>query len=350
MPFSRPTLSDITARVQADIEARLGLPKLLYRSVLAVLATAVSAVAHTLHGHIAWAADQLFPDTAAAENLARWASIWAVSRKAASFATGAVTFTGTNGTTVPEGTELQRSDGARYLTTADGMIASGTLTLGVQAVDAGTGGNAAAGVTLGFLSPLAGVNASATVAAGGLAGGEAVEGDDSLRARLLTRIQSPPHGGADFDYRAWALDVAGVTRAFVYPGQNGIGTVGVAILTDEGPAGPVAPSGLVADTQAHINAVRPVTADVTVWTPTAVPLAFSIHIVPDTTAVRAAVEASLRELLGRVAEPGKTILLSQIREAVSTAAGEVDNTVSVPSGNFAVTSTQLAVMGAITWL
>ena len=31
-----------------------------------------------------------------------------------------------------------------------------------------------------------------------------------------TASGSPPHGGADFDDETWALDMAGVTRAFIF--------------------------------------------------------------------------------------------------------------------------------------
>ena len=62
-----------------------------------------------------------------------------------------------------------------------------------------------------------------------------------------------------------------------------------------------------------------------------------------------AVEAELRDLLARDAEPGGTILISRIREAVSIAAGETDNVVSTPTANVTHAAGELAVLGVITW-
>lgn len=350
MPFLRPTLDEIKNRVKTDIETRLTTGKLLYNSILNILGIALAGASHGLHGYIAWAARQLFPDTAEAEYLERWAGIWGITRKAASFATGNVNLTGTNATVVPSGVELQRQDGQKFITTTGGTITGGVLVVAVTASNAGVLGNTDAGTTLTFTTPLAGVNADAVVATGGIAAGAEIENDTSLLDRLLTRIQKPPQGGADYDYVKWALEVAGVTRAFCYPMQFGLGTVGVAILADDDPDGPTAPAPLLDDVQDHIDFVRPVTADVTVWTPDPVELNFTIDLNPDSAATRLSVEASLRDLLRREAEPGKTILLSKIREAVSTAAGENDNAVTVPAANFTVEDNEIAVFGTITWL
>lgn len=109
-------------------------------------------------------------------------------------------------------------------------------------------------------------------------------------------------------------------------------------------------AGEVAAVQAYINALRPVTAVVTVAAPAAVPLNFTIDLVPDTAANRAAVEAELRDMLLREAAPGATILLSHIREAISLATGETDHILSVPAANVTHTTGQMATFGAITWV
>ena len=348
MPFNRPTLKDIIARIVSDIETRLNI-KLLIHSILRIVATAYAGAVHLLHGHIEWASKQLFVDTADDENVEKRAAEYGLTRIPASFATGNVTFSGTNGIIILAGTELQDENGVRFVTDADVTITAGTATAAVTAANAGVSGNVAAGLTLTLVVPIAGVMSQATVAVNGIAAGVDLETTASLVARTLDRMQQPPHGGASFDYVTWAKQVAGVTRAFVYPGQFGLGTVGVAILADQLPGGPVAPTQLVDDTQDYIDGVRPVTADVTVWTPIAEPMAVSVHIVPDTAAIRAAVTASLADLLRREAEPGKTILLSKIREAVSVAAGENDNTVTVPNANFTVAANKIATLGVITW-
>jgi len=349
MPFSRPALPTLIARAEADIETRLpGADARLRRSNLNVLARVHSGAAHGLYGYLDWIARQVLPDTAESEMLERHASIWKVPRLAAAPAIGAVVFTGTNGATIPVGTPLLRSDGAEYVTTAEGVVAGGSVEVGVTASAVGQVGNAVAASVLNLEAPIAGVNSTATVTAGALTGGADIESDDSLRARLLARIQAPPHGGASHDYVAWALEVAGVTRAWCYPQELGLGTVTVRFVRDDD-ASPIPDAGEVAAVQAYIDALRPVTADLTVVAPVAVPLDFTISITPDTSAIRAAIEAELRDLLRRESEPGATILLSHIREAISLAAGENDHTLTVPAANVTHAVGEMATFGTITW-
>jgi len=350
MAFNRPKLSDINSRIKADIETRLNTGKLLAASFLGGMATSYAGAVHSLHGHIVWATRQLFPDTADAENLDRWASIWGVERTPATFSVGNVTFTGSNGTIVPTGVRLKRSDGAFYLTTASGTIVAGVVTIAVKAVNAGAAGDMDAGVSLELVNSIAGIDTTATTAAGGLTNGEDSESDASLRVRVLDRIQQPPHGGAQFDYVTWAKEVNGVTRAWAYPLAMGAGTVTVTFVLDN--EDDIIPdSAKVAEVQAYIDDPirKPVTAEVTVFAPTPVELDFTIQLSPDSAEVRANVEESLRDLLRREAEPGATILISKIREAVSVAAGENDNTVTSPSANVTHAAGEIAIFGAITW-
>lgn len=348
MPFSRPTLQELVNRTLADAQTRLGADELIRREDLQVLARVLAGASHGLHGFIDWLSQQVIFDTAEAEFLERWSSIWGINRKAAAAAVGDVTITGATGTVVPAGTVLVRADGAEYETDAEVTLAGGTATAAVTALLAGQAGNAAAASVLTIATPIAGVNSTVAVTSSALTGGADIETDDDLRARLLARIQAPPHGGAQHDYVAWALEVAGVTRAWVYPAELGLGTVTVRFVRDDD-ASPIPDAGEVAAVQAHIDSLRPVTADVTVVAPIAVPLNFTIDIVPDTAAIRAAIEAELRDLLRREAAPGATILLSHIREAISLATGENDHILTAPAANVTHTTGQMATFGAITW-
>lgn len=349
MPFSRPTLQELVNRTLADAQTRLGVDELVRREDLQVLARVLAGASHGLHGFIDWLSQQVIFDTAEAEFLERWSSIWGLARLAAAAAVGEITLTGTSGTVVPAGTVLVRADGAEYETDAEVTLAGGTATAAVTALVAGQDGNAAAASALTIATPIAGVNSTATVTAAALTGGADIETDDSLRARLLSRIQAPPHGGASHDYVTWALEVAGVTRAWCYPQELGLGTVTVRFVRDDD-ASPIPDAGEVAAVQAYIDALRPVTADLTVVAPVAVPLDFTIAITPDTSAIRAAIEAELRDLLRREAEPGATILISHIREAISLATGENDHTLTVPAADVTHAVGEMAVMGTITWV
>jgi len=215
-------------------------------------------------------------------------------------------------------------------------------------VVAASAGSRATGQSLSLVSPVIGVQTIVT--AGELSCGADVETDDALRSRLIARIQQPPHGGASYDYTTWALEVSGVTRAWVYPAELGLGTVTVRFVRDLD-ATLIPDAGEIAAVQSYIDARRPVTAQVTVLAPAAVPLNFQIQgLVPATATVQAAVQTELADLLLREAVPGGTMLLSHIRAAISAATGETDYVLVAPAANVANTTGNMSTMGTIAWL
>jgi|Deesub1362A_J573_1020465.scaffolds.fasta_scaffold00715_21 uncharacterized phage protein gp47/JayE len=351
MPFSRPSLSQLHERIKADIQAHLpGADVELRRGNLGVLAKVHAAAQHTLYGYLERVARQIIIDTAEAEFLERHAGIWGIQRKQAAKASGQVRFTGSEGATIPAGTELRRSDDRRFLTEATATISAGEAVVAVSAVEGGADGDTPANTTLRLVGYLPGVDQAATVTADGLGGGADRESDDALRQRLLARIQQPPAGGAQHDYVAWALEVPGIAKAYCYPQRMGVGTVGVAVLADDGQGGWTIPDQADVDAvAAYIEERRPVTAEVYVFAPEAAPLDFDIRVTPDTSEVRAAVEAELADLIQRESEPEGTILISHIREAISIAAGEHDHTLISPTENVTAGAGKIITMGSITW-
>lgn len=354
MPFTRPSITDLVTQQSTDLGAGVaGVDPLLRRSLAKVLARVNAGGLHGLYGELDYLARQLFPDTAEEAYLDRWASIWKVLREQPTAAGGAVAFTGTAGLIVPAGTVLTRSDGVAFTVAADAALAGSpaTVTGTVTATATGSAGNTDAGSILTMQSPIAGIASSATVGADGLGGGADVETDDGLRARLLDRIQQPPQGGASNDYVTWATGVAGVTRAWTLPKWLGAGTVGVTFVMD-GRADIIPLGADVAAVQAAIEAPfnRPVTADVTVFAPTAVPLNPQIHLNPDSTAARTAVTAELAALVARESTgAGGTLYLSQIREAIGAAAGVTDYTLISPTADVVTPAGQIVVPGTPTW-
>lgn len=350
MPLERPTLAELRDAALADIEAALpGADARLRRSVLDVDAAVRAAGLHGLYGYVDWWSGQLLADKAEVEHLERHAGIWGIARKPASYAEGTVTFSGTTGTNIPAGTQLKRADGMQYETTVDGVVAAGAIDVALIAREAGAGGNASAGTKLALISPISGITSQA-VAAGDFTDGADAESDTSLRVRLIDRIQAPPHGGAAFDYPTWALERPGVTRAWVYPQELGLGTVTVRFMMDDTYPDGIPLAGDVATLQAALDAARPVTADLTVVAPVPVPYDMTITgLSPATPAVRAAIEAEITDLVQREAIPGGTILISHAREACSIAAGESDHAVTFPAGDKPHATGEIAVPGTITF-
>ena len=351
MPLIRKPLPDLIEDVRGDFAARFpGADTRTRRSRLDAFARVIGYVHHVLLGWLQWVSLQVLPDTADIDWLIRHGNLWGIRRKPAEYATGTIVMSGTPGTFVPERTIWQRADGVQYVqddaTTIDG---TGSAEVVVTAAEAGAKGNADTGAPLTAVSPRSGLSSTAGVSALGIGAGADEETDAELRARILARIQSPPHGGNAADYRLWALSVPGVTRVWTFPMENGAGTVVVRFMMDRQRDAGIPLAEDVVAVQTAIDAKRPVTAQVNVAAPEPLTLTFGIQAFPVLASVRAAIEAELRDLILREAEPGGTLLVSHIREAISIAAGEQDHVLLYPTDNQTVPSYQINVYGGVDW-
>ncbi|MBJ7553152.1 baseplate J/gp47 family protein [Marinomonas spartinae] len=348
MAFSRPTRTTIQARVAADIERHSGQKATRRGDVYYPLAQAVAGAAHGLHGHLQYNVDQLFDDTCDDDNLLRRAAEMGIYRTHASRASGTATITGNNGATVLVDTLLQTDDEATYRVTQAATIADGQAVLALTAVNAGSTGNLPAGSTLRFVSTQLDIDVEASVIS--LTGGSDMEAIDRVRKRLAERRKNPSMGGNKADYITWTLAAHNdVTRAWCYPHELGLGTVTVRFVTEDLPS-PVASEAHLAAVKAYIDEKRPVSMkQLYVFPVIAKPLDIRFTTVaPNTAAVRAAIIAELKDLLRRKAEPGGTLFLSQIREAISLASGE-DNHVIDLTHDVTCGTGEFLVLGEISW-
>ena len=350
MPISRPTLQTLITRVSGDIQAATGgTAPLLASSALLVLARVIAASAHLLWGYLIWISQQVMPDTAESAYLERWAAVYGITRIPASFASAEVLVTGTNGIDIPAGTLFVAAGGTQYASQADETTAGGVATVTLTSLTPGSIGTLANGQVITLLQPIAGIVSQAVVQAAGLLPGDDAETDTALRTRLLTRIQNPPQGGSVADYIEWMLACPGVspTQAWCYPNYSGAGTVG---LTFAVAGGPVPSGGQVSAMTSYIEALAPVTATIVCFAPTLVPVPVTAHVVPNTSAIQAAVEASLANYFATNGAPGTTLYLSQINEAIASVPGVVDHTLSLPAANVVLTDYEIASLGTLTWI
>lgn len=346
MAFDRPSLRELISQMQADAEREAGATQ-LRQSNLRVLPKVFAFAVHGLYAYIDWVVKQLFPDSAEKSFLERQASIQGIYRREATAATGTLTVTRTAGATIPVGTVFVASDGeTRFATTEEPEVDESEVA--VQCMTTGTGGNRESGETYTLVSPLSGVATEATGSE--MAGGTEAESDDSLRERLIYRLQNPPRGGTATDYVAWAMEVPGVTRAWCFPKELGIGTVTVRFATDGLTENGVPTQGMVTIVSEYIAENAPVTAATTVVAPVAKSVNFVIEdLYPDTPSVRAQIEAELKSLFIREAEPGKALLISHVRQAISSAAGEEDFTLVSPTEDIGADVDELLVVGSVTY-
>lgn len=348
MAFSRPTLPELTQRVYADLTSKSGIQSPLKKSILKAFAYAIAGVTYMLFGFLDFIYKEAFPTTCSEAVLIVWAYIYGVFRKQASFASRKIKFTGVNGSIIPALTILKANDGTEFETQVEVTISGGEAIVLTICKSAGTVGNLSTGFKINLVSPISGVISQAAIQAADQIDGENQEEIEAWRGRILLKIKEPPHGGAKADYESWALDIPGVTRAWPYPGHLGIGTVGLAFVNDADED--IFPNpAKVAEVQALIDALRPVTAELIVFAPIKDEIDFNIQLNPNTVEVRAAVQGKLKDVFHREGVPGGLIPISHIREAISLAPGEFDHVLISPVADIDSVTGHLAVLGDITF-
>ena len=158
-------------------------------------------------------------------------------RKAATYATGEITITGNANTEIPAGSSFSTASvngepAVEFVTTEDVVIgASGTVTVEIQAVEAGTVGNVPAGTIILKANQISGItdvtNADET------SGGTEEESIEDLQKRIMEydAMQGNSFVGSESDYKRWVLEVAGTGSAVIVPPADDSGLITI-ILTD----------------------------------------------------------------------------------------------------------------------
>lgn len=330
MPFTVPAFAKIRDDLLRDLKNQLPDADIGPDSDYFIRATSVASAVEGLYQHQAWIVRQIFPDTADREYLELHARTRGLTRKAAVAAQGQISVAGTPGAAVPSGLTAKLGE-QTYVTTQAGVIdANGVATVTAVARTPGMAGNASANAVVELTAAPSGVNSQATIVT--MTGGVDEESDSELLARLLELIRRPPAGGNKYDYRRWAMEVPGVTAAFVYPLRRGLGTVDVVITS----AGALPSAATITAVQDHIDDVRPVTAkNSLVLAPTlkVVDVNVAVQLSGITLAVaQAHIEAALGAYFNQLA-PGETAIKSRIEALVSDLSGVVDRAVTLPVAN-----------------
>jgi uncharacterized phage protein gp47/JayE len=353
MPFNTPDYQAIRDSILRDILNQVPTASVGKDSDFAVRANSNGAAIEGLYQHQQWIMRQIFPDTADSDYLEKHAGMRKLTRKVATFSTGTIIFSGTPGSTIPAGTEAKDVNGTAFVTTASGALdGAGNATITAQASIAGTAGNLAASTQLTLTAAPGGVSSSALIAT--MVNGTDAESDASLLSRLLFMLRNPPCGGASHDYYTWAMDVPGVTAAYVYSNRRGIGTVDVIILTDTGIPG----APLIAAVQVSVDKARPVWGEdgFLALAPTAVTVNISgsltIAAGYDAATVKTAINKALSAYFSTL-KPGDKVYLNRIRAIVSSTPGVIDFNLTTPTDNVTTlvdaTHSEIGVLGTVAW-
>ena len=354
--FNLPALADVVQSARAAMRSALpGTNAWLWPNNTGPAAKVFGGLVWQAYQRLDYVGRQTFALYAEGQYLDNHAAELGLSRKSAKPASGTMVLTAADALTVSIGAVFVRGDGFVVSATSGGS-SSGAGTVSVPVIGAaGAASNTQGGAPFTIASGVTGVGAAGATAAvdsNGLSGGADVEPDGiprtrdlaTLRGRILFRKANPAQGGAPSDYVGWALGVAGVTRVFVERRWSGAGTVRVFPLFDDLFAGGIPDSGHLALVTAALTPLVPAGCALTVAAPTATSIDVPITgLVPNTDAVKAAVQAELADAFRRLGAvsggdtpvPGMPYLAVPfvfpalyVQQAVANAAGVISADVS----------------------
>ena len=270
-------------------------------------------------------------------------------RKQPTLAMVDVVFTGTSGTIIPQGFVVQTVDGKQFRTTQAAAVVDTTAIVTATAVSTGSAANVAANTIVQMPAPLEGVTAVSNPSKS--AGGTATETDDDFRNRILDRVRNPGSSGNINHYIQWAMEVDGVGAVKVFPLWSGGGTVKVAILdSNRLPAA----QAIVDAVKLHIEAERPVGADVTVESGELFPVEVIVDVELDGTqtmeTVRSSVESVVLDYFKKIAFKQNFISYPKLSALILSVDGVADHTalsINGVSGNVTIPDTGVATLSEI---
>lgn len=352
MSYTPPKLTELIKRARDDFNA-VGVRSLLIDAI----AMAHAGQTNGLYEFLGWISRQIVPHIADDEILLLFCQFWGIQRKMPNKSRGQLMLTVRGDTTITAGTQWQASSGLIIECNQSKLLSSGTATVEVVAINEGAESNVNGGVEFELISPVANVESKAVLSETGMTGGADIENINSLRARLLFRVQYPPSGGNKWDYIRWARECAGVTRAWCIPAPLYCNYVTVVFVLDEQVN--IVPTNddinRVRDyINGHINPItnqfegKPPAAELIVKAPKIKVINPKIRLFPDNPETRAAVYSALVELLHK-SQLGEKVYLSHIRAAVSNAKDVIDHQINL-NVDIEVLTDELIVLGNVTWL
>ncbi|NBH76177.1 baseplate J/gp47 family protein [Rodentibacter pneumotropicus] len=330
--FIVPSLEEIRQAILRDVQSLEPQADVSEDSDYYARASSLAAVAEGIYAHQKWIIKQFFPDTADTAFLEKHAGLRGIRRRNATYASGlGATITGQPDAVIKAGLQIKTEDNRFYETTESAVIsAAGSVVVSVRSLATGANQNINRTTPASFMAAPVGVQTDLTL--NEVIGATDAETDASLLDRLLEIICRPPAGGNRYDYRTWALSVDGVDAAYVYPLRRGLGTVDIAITSNNN----VPSDETVRRCQEYIDDVRPVTArESTVVRPDVTKVNFTIQVkisgvtLPE---IKTAISTALADYFNTLI-PGDDLIVSQCEAVVNNLIGVVDRKFTTPTTN-----------------
>lgn len=307
-----------------------------------------------LQSSIDWIGNQLFPQSATAEQLDLHAQLRGLKRKAPTTAGGQLTFTlsapAPSDFVIPALTICSTvgTNPVKFATGANLTIRTGQQQISGEAfcVSSGAQGNVGAN-TVTVINTAVGSGLTVTNPAA-MTGGSDLEDDESLRRRIIEDITTPSTGTNKAYYKRLAESISGVYSANVVPRVRGNGTVDVYIAGK----GSVLGSTYVSRVQTLMDESRELNVSVKVYAAVlsrvAVSLALTAKSGYEFADVKAAVEEKIREYFASL-QVGQSVYVSSLGAAISSAEGvEKFNFDTISQNDVSAEYSQLLTAGTIT--
>lgn len=205
----------------------------------------------------------MFLEDATNEFLDKKVNDFAVYRKLGTSATGEIVVTGIVGTYIAKGSVVLSQGELAFYTLNDIWLDEDENVIKVEAEDVGAKYNIIANSIDKFA--IKNDNIETVTNTTEFEGGTDRETDEELRNRFFEIIRRPATSGNIYHYEQWAKEVDGINQARVKPLWDGAGTVKVIVSNDND----IVEDDIVTKCREHIEKVRPIGAEVTVITPSA---------------------------------------------------------------------------------
>lgn len=263
--------------------------------------------------------------------------------------------------TVISSTSIEYTVSGSPVTPATGTINlySDYATVPVRSKENGIIQNLSSGARLNLTTTIVGVNSQGFVTFNGLTGGADIEDDERYRERIIDERSNLEALFDEAQIRQRAFTVPGVTRLKVKKIFPTVGQVTILFLRDDDTDSIIPSPGEVQDVKnaiidqipAHVDS-----NDVIVQAPTPITVNFDFtSLSPDTPELRASILSNLQAFFREEVDFEQSISQDKYRGVIATSVdpstgGTVDSfTLSTPIGPVAVSASQIAVLGTVSF-
>jgi uncharacterized phage protein gp47/JayE len=226
----------------------------------------------------------------------------------------------------------------------------------ITSQDFGSNVNQSLDAKLSLQSPIAGIDNETYVDYGAVGGGVDQESDESLRSRMLERIQNPVSHFNVAQITNQAKEVPGVTRVFVEEATPVAGKVTVYFMrdNDDDPIPSLSEVETVFNKIVEIKPANMSNNSLIINAPTPITINFTFSAIsPDTTSMRTAIENSLIQFFDEETNVGYDVTEDEYRAAIQNTIDTITGnklqsfTLSTPVGTVAMSSGQIGVLGTV---